>query len=79
MWQKIKVGQIREWWEKLCVITLDDNGTYHVIFQNGETGHVPVRQTFLFSETIAEYPTWQEAVNSPEFRGEKKEQSDESI
>ena len=46
---KIKVGQIREWWEKLCVITLDDNGTYHVIFQNGETGHVPVRQTFLFS------------------------------
>lgn len=22
-------------------------------------------------ELIAEYPTWQEAVNSPEFRGEK--------
>lgn len=23
-------------------------------------------------ELIAEYPTWQEAVNSPEFRGTKK-------
>ena len=75
---KIKVGQVYS----------TDGGIYVVtrIWYNASSGRDWINCVDIFGETseysfpfvetyhslIAEYPTWLEAVNSPEFRGEKK-------
>ena len=68
----IKIGQIREDIYGLYIIThyRIENALYSVIYQDGETklwSDVSLEDDKL----VAEYPTWQEAVNSPEFKGEK--------
>lgn len=44
---------------------------YHAICDDGEVFDKLFEQNIKEDNLIAEYPTWQEAVNSPEFRGEK--------
>lgn len=43
---------------------------YSYIAKTGRTGSIH-KSVLLTLTLIAEYPTWQEAVNSPEFKGEK--------
>ena len=69
---KIKVGQI---WQqsngyKIVVTALDVDliGEVIVIFQDGDVAYKSKEDTeFSFCTLLAEYPTWQEAVNSKEF------------
>jgi hypothetical protein len=67
----IKVGQIwqdtEDGWR--CVITLYSPVDVYYIWENGSIGHCSKTQDFLHNKScIAEYPTWQEAVNSKEFK-----------
>ena len=44
-----------------------------MIYDDGYNVSYPIREDsnlFIFDKLIAEYPTWQEAVNSKEFKGE---------
>lgn len=78
----IKVGQIRKPTKefkddplgniKMVISKIDDNCWCSIIFEDGDviTGS-PDWVVEEKTELIAEYSTWQEAVNSPEFRGEK--------
>lgn len=66
---KIKVGQIRKDSLGLYVITYDLT-ICAIVYQDGEVREWTERQIEC-DELIAEYPTWQEAVNSKEFNGEK--------
>ena len=63
---KIKVGQIYSYdSENLFVITnVDCNGQY-IIWDDGSSSYRNIKINSV--ELIAEYPTWQEAVNSKEF------------
>lgn len=75
----IKVGQIykgKKWVGEILVITkvhkFGEQELYDYIYQDGSV----VAQDYdmdieLGRKLIAEYNTWQEAVNSKEFRGEK--------
>lgn len=68
----IKVGQIYEdedgW--RMCV-TLYSPVDIYVVFHQGSVSSWHNKEAFLLNKTlIAEYPTWQEAVNSKEFKGE---------
>lgn len=66
----IKVGQIyEEKDEGVFVITKCNNsGGYYAVKNDGKTfSGVGLDK----KDIIVEYPTWQEAVNSPEFKGEK--------
>lgn len=74
----VKVGQIYEDSEGIYVVTniwrsVTDNEEYFCsIDTNGITdGYTLVRLAEGNHKLIAEYPTWQEAVNSPELKGEK--------
>lgn len=74
----IKVGQVfkgKEWAGEVLVITkvhkFGRQKLYDYIYQDGSV----VAQDYdidikLGRKLIAEYPTWQEAVNSKEFRDE---------
>ena len=64
----IKVGQIYKEQEDIFVITFaDTSGNYHAIKNSGKVfGGAGLNK----KDIIAEYPTWQEAVNSKEFNGE---------
>lgn len=64
----IKVGQIYREKEDIFVITFaNTSGGYHAIKNNGKVfSGVGLDEKNI----IAEYPTWQEAVNSKEFKGE---------
>ena len=68
----IKVGQIyKDSGKDLLVITAIDphKSKYDVIFNNGETYYTTKWQDFeTYCEFVTEYPTWQEAVNSKEFK-----------
>ena len=74
----IKVGQIykTDVTETIFVITYIC-GDYAYFVTN--VGYADERKKSLveqdvksnFAKLIAEYPTWREAVNSPEFKGEK--------
>ncbi len=69
----IKVGQIYKVNEDKYVITktwhsdLFDEEWADYIFNDGTTDRT-CGNIFKYLELIAEYPTWQEAVNSKEFR-----------
>lgn len=72
----IKVGQIYEskYMERInTVITRKSLAGFNILFQDGSM-QKGVGEFYLMTrwKLIAEYPTWQEAVNSPEFTGEKE-------
>lgn len=70
----IKVGQIyKQENGEVFVISQLQGVFYSVIYKDGyavtyET--ISNNLKFVLFELIAEYPTWQEAVNSKEFKGE---------
>ena len=73
----IKVGQVYNSDEGIYTISHtwlnvaeDENMTY-VIYNDGTSEVWSFVFIEKYSKLIAEYPTWQEAVNSKEFRGEK--------
>lgn len=65
---KIKVGQIRKDALGLYIIT-DIKSVCGIIYQNGKIDVWSEKQLEC-DELIAEFPTWQEAVNSKEFNNE---------
>lgn len=80
----IKVGQVYEFKEKseidIVVVTKEYPPTkdfnfyrYDLIFQDGETQEWARNNDIQeYTVLVAEYPTWQEAVNSKEFKGGEK-------
>ena len=71
----IKVGQIyshRHAGEKIiiCITKIKNNGMIYAIRNNGNIGN-RFHSQFYNYELIAEFDSWIEAVNSPEFKGEK--------
>lgn len=69
----IKVGQVRQWRRKsmsmpVIVITSINEGWACCVHQNGKFFGDDLRYISEHYKTIAEYPTWQEAVNSKEFK-----------
>lgn len=71
----IKAGQIYKvrGAKGLFVVSAKGSYDYHAIESDGKVNYFP-EKFFEWSECIlvAEYPTWQEAVNSKEFKGEDK-------
>ena len=65
-----KVGRIYKSRSDIYVVTFNDGFDICVIHNDGFTEYECLVD-FDLDELIAEYPTWQEAVNSPEFIGEK--------
>lgn len=49
----------------MCITKINNNSTYNYILNNGFTGYGCYA---IEQKPIAEYPTWQEAVNSKEFK-----------
>ena len=70
MWQKIKVGQIYKGknLNTRYVITNKYDYKSSIISDKG-IGTLRWNSDIGRWKLIAEYPTWQEAVNSPEFKG----------
>ena len=70
----IKVGQIYKTNTnyRFTVTYIGKGGSpYHLLFNDGEVWHNVSEYAISDMTTlIAEYPTWQEAVNSNEFKGE---------
>lgn len=70
---KIKVGQIyKQKNNEIFIVTLIQDGDVFLIYDDGYNASYPieaVNSPIVFNKLIAEYPTWQEAVNSKEFRG----------
>lgn len=66
----IKVGQIRkdEKGNIYCVSRFCGDYNNDVIFNNGIVSPYISKNFLEKSELIAEYPTWQEAVNGKEFK-----------
>ena len=67
-----KVGQIYKQanGEKFVISHIAD-GDCFLIYNDGYTVCYGNKELiFIFDTLIAEYPTWQEAVNSKEFKGE---------
>lgn len=63
----IKVGQIWKVGEEImCVTMVQLNGAYNYILPNGYCG---LGIGWITGDLVISYPTWQEAVNSPEFKG----------
>lgn len=73
--EKIKIGRIFKQKNGEVFVISNSNGVYYsVIYKNGYASTYKTTDDnlkFVLYEQLAEYPTWQEAVNSPEFRGEK--------
>lgn len=76
----LKVGQIYKY-EYLGLLVISniqdiDDEFYNItiIWQDGSAEIIKaIRKSMqIYGKFVSEYPTWQEAVNSPEFRGEKK-------
>lgn len=64
-----KAGLIYKDGSDMYVVTFNDGFDICVIHNDGFTENKCL-EDFYLGELIAEYPTWQEAVNSPEFKGE---------
>lgn len=64
-----KAGRIYKSRNDIYVVTFNDGFDICVIHNDGFTEYECL-EDFDLDELIAEYPTWQEAVNSPEFIGE---------
>ena len=75
---KIKPGQV---WQQangeVFVVTFIDVHTAdnYIIYRDGYSTSYILRSNahwpFVFNNLLNEYPTWQEAINSKEFRGEE--------
>ena len=69
---KIKIGQIyKQKNDEIFVVTLIQNGDVFIIYNDGYNASYPIdadNNPFIFDKLIAEYPTWQEAVISKEFK-----------
>lgn len=63
----IKVGQIYKTDEQIVVVSFYRKGQIGIIYNDGYVINI-FNDTISNSELIAEYPTWQEAVNSKEFK-----------
>ena len=71
----IKVGQV---WQtsndyKVVVTSTKEEdyvGQICIIYMDGYTTDSCEENTFTFCKLLAEYPTWQEAVNSKEFKND---------
>lgn len=61
-----KAGQIYKSRSDLYVVTFNDGDDICVIYKDGFASD-EILEDFNLGELIAEYPTWQEAVNSKEF------------
>lgn len=71
----IKVGQIYKQPNNILFVvsyTNENDNEYHILYNDGYTASYYYNETtcLSFDTLIAEYPTWQEAVNSKEFKGE---------
>ena len=68
----IKVGQIyKQPNDNLFVVSYTNENEYHILYSDGYTASYYYETSCIsFDTLIAEYPTWQEAVNSKEFKGE---------
>ena len=78
----IKVGQIRkpkkEYWKttydselKIVISKIEEDDYCDIIYEDGGVcNSAPIVFVEDKTELVAEYPTWQEAVNSKEFKGE---------
>lgn len=70
----IKVGQIYKVENCIFAITklsyIAGNDMVNIICNDGVTILEKYEYIRRRAKLIAEYPTWQEAVNSPEFRGD---------
>lgn len=64
-----KAGQVYKSRSDIYVVTFNDGFDICVIHNDGFTEDECL-EDFNLGELIAEYPTWQEAVNSKEFKGE---------
>lgn len=71
---KIKVGQVyKQSNNEIFVVTQILSGDVFIIYNDGYNASYPIdvnNNPFIFDKLIAEYPTWQEAVNSKEFKNE---------
>jgi hypothetical protein len=74
----VKVGQIYQYEGvgKFVISNIQDNEEFYnpsIIWQDGSVDTLKAmrKSMKIYGKLIAEYPTWQEAVNSPEFKGEK--------
>jgi hypothetical protein len=74
----IRVGQIYQYEDvgKFVISNIQDNEEFYnpsIIWQDGSVDTLKAmrKSMKIYGKLIAEYPTWQEAVNSPEFKGEK--------
>lgn len=72
----IKVGQIRKR-DKFIFVVTNVYGTFfgdraYIIYTQGDAETLDCGYIDDNSGLIAEYPTWQEAVNSKEFKGSEK-------
>jgi len=65
----IKVGQIYITDGEIVVVSFYRKGQIGIIYNDGYVINI-FNDIISNSELIAEYPTWQEAVNSKEFKGE---------
>lgn len=71
---KIKVGQIYKTPSgPRYIITYMGRYKVYLLYNDGYSMEYPVSSmnNNHDDKLIAEYPTWEEAVNSPEFKGEK--------
>ena len=74
----IKVGQIYQYEDvgTFVISNIQDNEEFYnpsIIWEDGSVDTLKAmrKSMQIYGKLIAEYPTWQEAVNSPEFKGEK--------
>jgi hypothetical protein len=74
----VKIGQIYQYEDvgKFVISNIQDNEEFYnpsIIWQDGSVDTLKAmrKSMKIYGKLIAEYPTWQEAVNSPEFKGEK--------
>lgn len=71
----IKVGQVyKQKNNEIFVVTQILDGDVFIIYNDGYNASYPIdvdNNPFIFDKHIASYDSWQEAVNSPEFKGEK--------
>ena len=65
----IKVGQIYKTDGEIVVVSFYRKGQIGIIYNDGYVINI-FNDLISNSELIAEYPTWQEAIDSEEFRGE---------
>ena len=69
--EEIKVGQIYRTKKSLIIITRVKDCNTSFISHKGYAETTPALLVKSNLKLLAEYPTWQEAVNSKEFKGEK--------